>query len=305
MSKSVALIGECMLELSHAAHNDDDSSMPMALKYGGDTINTAVYMSRAGVNVSYVTALGDDVMSEWLLSSWKQEGIDCSLVKTMVNEVPAMYMINVDEEGERSFLYWRKNSPASRLFDDEGEARTLFESLNAFDYVYLSGISLAILKPQARQLLVELLTSYREQGGYVVFDGNYRPKLWETSEQAKELYLALYKLSDIVLPTLEDENMLFGVETPEQVIETLSQAGVAEAVVKMGGEGCLAYSENGTTLIPSEPVQPVDTTAAGDSFNAGYLSARLQGKDVKSACKAGHALASKVIQFRGAILPPC
>jgi len=230
MSKTVALIGECMLELSHAAQNGDDSSKPMALKYGGDTINTAVYMSRAGVDVSYVTALGDDVMSEWLLCSWKQEGIDCSLVKTMANEVPAMYMINVDEEGERSFLYWRKNSPASRLFDDEKAAHALFESLNAFDYVYLSGISLAILKPQARQLLVELLATYREKGGYVVFDGNYRPKLWETREQAKELYLSLYKLSDIVLPTLEDENMLFGVETPEEVIETLSQAGVSEAL---------------------------------------------------------------------------
>ena len=303
MSISVAVIGECMLELTHTKNEIAGTARPMAMSYGGDTINTSIYLSRNDIDVSYVTGLGDDIMSDWLLEEWEKEGVDCSLVQRMHNSVPGMYMINVDDQGERTFLYWRKNSPASRLFDDAENEESLFKSIAKFDYLYLSGISLAILENEARERLFELLEGYREQGGKLVFDGNYRPNLWPSAEIAQKAYQRMYGLTDIALPTLEDEELLFGFKTGEQVMEAIQSFGTSEIVVKMGGEGCLASHDGVISFVKTQMVDPVDTTAAGDSFNAGYLAARLKQKSGVEACAAGHTLAAKVIQHRGAIIP--
>lgn len=303
MSYSIAVIGECMLELSQAARNSDCSGLPMTMNYGGDTLNTAVYLSRNGINTRYVTALGDDSMSDWLLQEWQDEGIDCSLVTRMPNSVPGMYMIDLADDGERSFLYWREGSPASRLFDDSERVQTLFDSLGAASHLYLSGISLGILPEKSLQRLFEQLMSYRKAGGTIVFDGNYRPKLWASKAIAQQAYSRMYGMTDIALPTLEDESLLFGVDSAEQLVHNLKSFGVQEAVVKMGAAGCLYAREQIAEQVSALQVTPVDTTAAGDSFNAGFLAARLSGSSGVDACRAGHALASQVIQHRGAIIP--
>lgn len=303
MPLSIAAIGECMLELSKAHGSIDASGLAMAMNYGGDTLNTAVYLSRNGINTRYVTALGDDGMSDWLLREWQNEGIDCSLVARMPNSVPGMYMINLEDDGERSFLYWRENSPASRLFDDRERVETLFESLSSASHLYLSGISLGILPEQSLHRMFEHLDSYRKSGGTIIFDGNYRPKLWASKAIAQQAYTRMYGMTDIALPTLEDESLLFGVDSAEQLVQNLKAFGVREAVVKMGAEGCLYAHEQIVEQVCAVQVTPVDTTAAGDSFNAGFLAARLGGSSGADACGAGHALASQVIQHRGAIIP--
>jgi len=275
----------------------------MLMGYGGDTLNTSIYLSRNGISTSYVTGLGDDIMSDWLLQQWKEEGVDCSLVKRMPNSVPGMYMIDVADDGERSFLYWRKNSPASRLFDDIEHNTELFKSLNDYDYLYLSGISLGILPEESLHGLFGCLSAYRHAGGKIVFDGNYRPNLWLNAATAQQVYTQMYGMTDIALPTLEDESLLFGYETAEQVVDAVRSAGVSEVVVKMGAAGCLAYCDQEQEYVEAVLTKPVDTTAAGDSFNAGYLAARLAGRRAAEASNAGHVLASKVIQHKGAIIP--
>ena len=303
MSISVAVIGECMLELTRVSGLVADVKNPMALNYGGDTINTSIYLARNNIDVSYVTGLGDDITSDWLLEEWQSEGVDCSLVTRMPNSVPGMYMINVADDGERSFLYWRKDSPASRLFDSTKLAEELFQSIASYDYLYLSGISLAILPVESCNRLFDLLEKYRRQGGKLVFDGNYRPSLWSSIEAARQVYRRMYQITDIALPTLEDEELLFGFSSGEEVMQAIRGHGVKEMVVKMGGEGCLALDGGVVSFVGAEVVQPIDTTAAGDSFNAGYLAARFNGHSGIESSLAGHRLASKVIQHRGAIIP--
>ena len=303
MTAKIAVIGECMLELTHGSGPAGSGALPMKMGYGGDTINTSIYLSRNGVTVSYVTGLGDDLMSDWLVQEWQEEGIDCSLVARLKNSVPGMYMINVDESGERSFLYWRKHSPASRIFDNQGSAEIIFQSLANHEYLYLSGISLAILDDGSCDRLVGLLDNYRRQGGKIIFDGNYRPTLWSSAEYARSVYERMYKMTDIALPTFEDEQELFGFGSPQEVMDTIQQHGVNEIVVKMGGEGCLSLYQGVTTPVEAKAINPVDTTAAGDSFNAGYLAARFIGSSGVEACLVGHDLAGRVIQHKGAIIP--
>jgi len=224
------------------------------------------------------------------LKQWQDEGVDCSLVDRMANSVPGMYMVNVADDGERSFLYWRKNSPASRMFDDQDRAVQHFAKIADYDYLYLSGISLAILGSESRERVMRLLERYRQNGGKIIFDGNYRPKLWSNAEQAQNAYIQMYKLTDIALPTVDDEIELFGYSSAERVMQAVQDCGVTEIVVKMGGEGCLALSDGVVTNVAAEAVEPLDTTAAGDSFNAGYIASRLSGASNVDACSAGHHL---------------
>ena len=298
----IAVIGECMLELNLASQPADSNRTPAVLAYGGDTLNTSIYLSRLNAKVDYVTALGDDLMSDWMVSQWQAENVGCDHVYREPSSVPGLYMINVDEHGERSFNYWRANSPASRLFDG-AKSVALFSALEQYDYLYLSGISIAILKPEVRTKLIEFLTQYNSKGGKVIFDGNYRPNLWQSTEEAMQCYKALYSITDIALPTLEDEQILFEYKNAQETLDAILSFGANEVVLKMGEDGCLYSSDSKVGFVPTKKVDVVDTTSAGDSFNAGYLSARLKGLPVIASCESGHVLASNVIQHRGAVIP--
>ena len=303
MPINIAVIGECMLEVSRLPQTDTAGSLPAALSYGGDTLNTSVYLARLGVQVDYVTALGDDNMSSWMIDQWKAEKVGCHLVQRHAGGVPGLYMIEVDEHGERSFLYWRKDSPATKLFDDSESSKHLFSLLSSFAAIYFSGISLALYKAPAQARLFAFLKAYRSAGGKVYFDGNYRPKLWSNRAEAAKTYEEIYQLTDIALPTIEDEQMVFGNDTPDAIIDRLHNWGVKEVALKMGGKGCLVSTGEVRQLVESNKVQVVDTTSAGDSFNAGYLASRMTENSPQQAAFDGHTLASVVIQHRGAIIP--
>jgi 2-dehydro-3-deoxygluconokinase len=275
----------------------------MRLGYGGDTLNTAVYLARLGVTPEYVTALGDDHYSDWLIDCWRAEGVQTNLVYRLAGRVPGLYMIDTDPDGERHFSYWRQEAPARQLFDDEERIAGLERRLAAVDLVYLSGITLSLYPPAARERLFALLARLRETGVRMAFDGNYRPTGWPQQAQAREAFTRACSLADIVLPTFDDEQALFGDPSPEATLQRIAAGGAGEVVVKQGAAGCHVWHDGELVTVPASRVaQPIDTTAAGDSFNAGYLAGRLLGAAPAGAAGWGHTLAAAVIQVRGAIL---
>ncbi|WP_316190032.1 MULTISPECIES: sugar kinase [unclassified Bradyrhizobium] len=292
----IACIGECMVEFAQA---DGDL---FRRGFGGDTLNTALYLSRLGIDTSYVTALGDDPLSEMMLAAWRAEGIKTDEVMCISGRVPGLYMIERDAKGERSFLYWRDRAPARELFDRADDA--MLDRLAGFDWLYFSGISLSLYGETGRARLRELLVATRERGGRVAFDGNYRPRGWADKQAAQRAFDAILPSVDLALPTLEDEQMLFGDATADACMERLKAIGVSEIVVKRGPLGCLIHAGGKRTEVPPhQVVQPIDTTAAGDSFNAGYLAARINGASPGDAAHTGHRLAAAVIMAPGAVIP--
>jgi 2-dehydro-3-deoxygluconokinase len=300
-AQTVYAIGECMIELQRSL-----AGPGMDYRFGGDTLNAAVYMSRlldpARVRVAYVTGLGVDGMSDEMLGSWEREGIDTRCVQRLPDRLPGIYMIETDPSGERRFHYWRKDS-AARHWLEAPEAGKVLVQLAGARMVYLSGISLAILSPADRELLISALAQCRKGGGTVVFDNNYRPRLWESAQAAAEVYRRVLAHTDIALLTLDDEQAIYGPESAHWVVERTRGHGVGEVVVKCGAEPCVVWADGILFDVASEPVaEVVDTTAAGDSFGAAYMAARLSGQDPAGAARAGHRLAATVIQHRGAII---
>ncbi|EMF8863982.1 sugar kinase [Vibrio parahaemolyticus] len=313
--KHIAIIGECMIELNGKPFGS------MHQTFGGDTLNAAVYLSRGceanskpdEVKVSYVTALGNDPISTGMLTRWQEEGISTDLVLRDEIRTPGLYLIQLDDQGERTFLYWR-NQSAARYLLQHPNFGMVKQALTQVDAVFLSGISLAILPEEDRISLLNLLVELKAQGVEIAFDSNFRPALWPQDENqtVKNVYQAMYQLTDVALVTFDDEQLIWGDKTPEQTIERLTSLGVGKCIVKLGADGCLVQdsTNQGSSAalapqaVPTQPVaQVVDTTSAGDSFNGGFLSAYLAGADLTTSCQRGNALAGAVIQHRGAIIP--
>ncbi|MEM9443530.1 MAG: sugar kinase, partial [Pseudomonadota bacterium] len=279
--KSVAAIGECMVELAHVG----PQSLQMA--FGGDTSNTAVYLARLTsgheIDVHFVTALGDDLYSEAMLAFWQDEGVKTGRIVRLQGRLPGLYTIRTDEFGERSFTYWRGQAAARDLLKEQRDVE-LEKALFGFDLIYLSGITLSILDPGQREVLLALLDRLRAAGSKIAFDGNFRNAGWPSLAVARDWFRRILERTDIALPTLDDEVQLFGDPDERAVAKRLHSFGVPEVVVKLGPRGCFLSGQHAETFVDTEPVEPViDSTAAGDSFNAGYLKGRLLDVSAKDA----------------------
>lgn len=291
--------GECMVELREA-HDE-----LLCRAFGGDVWNTAIYFRREapGRRTCFVSAVGTDSLSRALLERTEQSGVDVRLVSSQGGRPPGVYLIETGEQGERTFLYWRSNS-ASRQMLDGAHTDMLRSHVGNCALLYFSGITLAILSSKRRNRLLNLASMVREQGGWVAFDSNYRPALWNEADEARKWNAAALAVATHALVTFDDEEMLHGDDVPQSTLTRILESGPLEVVVKLGAEGCLVQSGSMAHAIsvPAKKVTPVDTTAAGDSFNGAYLAARLKGATPQEAAEVGAELAAQVIQVRGAII---
>ncbi len=298
---AIASLGECMIEVT----TGDDGRLQQ--HYGGDTLNTAVYLARLLprpiTTVDYVTVLGDDPFSRAMLDEWSREGLGIGLVRVLKGRLPGLYWIVTNEQGERSFYYWRREAPARSLVSGQNK-QNLTERLAAYQLVYLSGITLAILSNRDRARLLHVLEEIRSRGVRIVFDTNFRLNLWRTVKQAREWIDAVSNLVDVAVVSFDDQRAMFTDAAPVETCSRLASHGIGEIVVKNGAGPCTISADGHTASVAtSSLIEVADTTAAGDSFNAAYIAARLSGVGVEEAARAGHNLAQKVIGYHGAILP--
>jgi 2-dehydro-3-deoxygluconokinase len=299
-NKRVALIGECLVELNGTPFGSLNQT------FGGDSLNTAVYLARlAGrmMDIHYVSVLGTDALSDGMIQRWQAEGIDTSLVLRDSDHLPGLYLIQVDAGGERTFLYWRGESAARYLMRLSGFSRIATE-LGRMDWIYLSGISLAILPAEDRAKLLELLVQLAARGVALAFDSNYRAALWASRDAARAATTALLPAAKLLLVTFDDEHRLWGDDTPDATLTRLKASKVESIIIKLGPEGCLCWHDNTVTKVRTSSVaNVVDTTAAGDAFNAGFLAGWLTDRSPHECGGIGNTLAGVVIQHQGAIIP--
>lgn len=294
-----------MLELVPTSDTSSRSKQMRHLvaSFAGDTYNTTIYLSRLGGRVAYCTAVGDDPYSRLLVGNTRTEGVDVELISSIPNRQLGLYMIRNLADGEREFRYWRSEAPARELLSEtfiQRNQKKIFAAPNLF----LSGISIAILKDGGQQRLLAFLKAYREQGGTIYFDSNYRPILWPDAELAQSTTDAVLQLSNVALLTLEDQRALWKLDSDEETLERCFEIDVPEIVIKRGGQSTLVKFENTVYEVDTPKVETIiDTTGAGDSFNAGYIQARLQNKSCEDAVVQANRCAGLVIQHRGAIIP--
>lgn len=295
---SITFFGECMIELRHAGENRFSQS------YAGDIYNAAVYLKRCFPNIktNISTCIGHDKYSHLMLEAFANEGLSTECVLTHVSKRPGLYIVDTDENGERSFSYWRNDSAARvalAQFTQEYE-----EQLKATDFFFFSGISLAIIEEPYRVKFWRLLANLKAAGVTIVFDPNYREALWPSFNDAMFQYEKAFQFTDIALPGIEDMQKLYAVKEIDETIKSLERFDIKELVIKDGANAVHIYNEGKLEKVQISSVKKViDTTSAGDSFNGTYLGARMSGFNISSSVKSASTVASSVIQHPGAIIP--
>jgi len=295
--KNIYLFGECMIELMN------HSSNTMKQSFAGDVFNTAVYLKRlfSYLNVGIVTAVGQDHFSDDMVQYFESENLNADFVFHSQDKIPGLYSIKVDEDGERSFTYWRENSAARSVmsFIDE----TVVQQLGKGDIFFFSGISLGVVQPQDREKFWHMVSQFKASGVQIAFDLNYRPKLWSSKEEAQAQFFLAFEVADILLPGVDDFAAIFDLDSVEAIINFFEQYHYQELVIKNGESNVYCLSSQGQEIVDVNPVSKVvDTTSAGDSFNGGYLGARMAGRTITQAVELANQVAGFVIQHSGAIV---
>jgi len=292
-------VGEVLIELRRGGDGR------FALSCGGDTFNTAVYLARAGLDVGFATAIGDDPYSDSVLALAAAEGLATNLVLRVPGRLPGLCLMESGgRNGERNVRYWRDGAPVHDLFELPDWMRVA-EALVAAKLIYFSGITLSLLSTNGLGRFLAVLEVARRGGTKVAFDGNFRPRGWRGDlPRTRTVFIETLKRVDIALPTFDDEAVLWGDPSPEATVDRLQAFGIGEIVVKNGPNSALVATAGAQEFVPvPEVFVPVDTTAAGDGFNAGYLAARLSGSAPLQAAGAAHRLAGHVIRHPGALVP--
>lgn len=287
-------IGEAMVELSPAGEG------LYRLGFAGDTFNTVWHMAQLlgdRAAVGFCTRIGTDALSERFAGQLAGDGLDPAFVGRDEARHMGLYLIELSGT-ERSFQYWRGESAARALADQPAE---LQQGLAGADLIHVSGITLAILAPPARETLQQALGVARRAGALVSFDPNVRPTLWPSLDEARAAILNMVGIADIVLPSFDDERLLWGDASPADTVRRYRDLGVAETTVKNGSRPVICAMPGEQHWLPTPPVAGiVDTTGAGDAFNAGYLAARCHGLGQAEAVAAGQAVSAEVLKSAGA-----
>lgn len=292
-----ASIGECMVEMAPT-----EVAGEYRMGYAGDSFNTAWYMRalRPDVDTRYITRVGNDDASGEMLDMMARAGIDTAHIGRSTTRSVGLYLISL-KDGERSFTYWRDKSAAKELAKDPVRLSAAIEDV---DVVYFSGISLAILDETGRKTLLDALRTARTQGKTIAFDSNLRPRLWANADEMTSAIMSAAAVSDIILPSYDDEATFFKDADIEATSTRYLNAGATTIIVK-NGAGSVYFVHEGRAghVVPQVADQVIDTTSAGDSFNAGFFAGLDRAKPIEDLILSASQVAGQVIGRKGALVP--
>lgn len=285
--------GEPLLEFARL----EDEERPLFLQgFGGDTSNVAVAAARQEASVAVLARIGADGFGDAFLELWRAEGIDVSLVERDEDAPTGAYFIDYDDDGHH-FTYLRATSAATRMRPE----LLPYDAIASARILHLSGITQAISTGSCDAGFAAMRHA-RAHGTLVAYDTNLRTKLWGI-DRARAVILATVPLVDYCLPGLDDARQLLGTDDPDAVVDRFLSLGARHVVLKMGSEGAIVASQEGRRHVPAHPVEPVDATAAGDTFDGAFLSEVLRGADAVDAARYAAVAAALSTTGHGAVAP--
>ena len=290
----IAIIGECLIELSANGSLADTSTLNKY--FGGDTVTTAVAIARLGGFVTYLTKVGNDGFSEFILSSLQKENIDTSLIKTN-DEQNGMYIVSHTLDNKEVLYYKRKTAATKLSIEDFSE-----EIIKKLKLIYSTGVVQSI-SASSRELVRESFRIAKENDVLTAYDPNYTSCFMNSSD-TKELFEEIIEYTDIIFLSLKNDAVrLYEVESVDKIMHYMWDKGVKIVVIKShidngyytGYNGDITFTEFYNTQ------KAIDTTASGDVFNGGFLYALTTGYTPYDAAKFAAVVSGLQTQNYGAI----
>lgn len=293
----VITVGEAMAMFVATETGDLADAGHFVKRVAGAELNVATGLARLGMNVSWVSRVGDDSFGRFVLNSLKKENIDTGSVTVDCRFATGYQLKSKAENGTDPIVeYFRKGSAASHLSTDDFNAAVFSRAR----HLHLSGVA-AALSSTSYALLEHAAATMKAQGKTLSFDPNLRPVLWNSESEMVEKLNRLAFQADWVLPGLKEGVILTGQQTPEGIADFYLQRGVKAVVIKTGADGAWYKTASGEqgAVAPVKVDNVVDTVGAGDGFAVGVISALLEGKTLHQAVQRGNKIGSLAIQVLG------
>ena len=292
-SLDIISIGECMIELS--TNESLIYAETLHKYYGGDTLNTAVAAARLGSKVGYITRVGRDSFQTYLLDSWQAENLDTSNIK-IVEGYNGLYILSIQEESRKEFVFYRKKSAATNLSTDDISE----DYIQQANIVYSTGI-VQSLSASAKGAVKKAFSIAKDKGCLVAYDPNYRERLWDADEANEAMEEIIDCVDIIMLNNIHDAEWLIDQTSPDKIIKYFWDKGVSTVAVKMGKNGCVIGYNGEINTIPGRNAEVVDSTGAGDAFNGGFLHGIACGYTPFESARLATIVASEQIKGIGAV----
>ena len=290
----IIIIGECLIELTSNGSLAESSTLNKY--FGGDTVTTAVSVARMGGCISYVTKVGNDGFSEFIISSLQKENIDTSLIKTN-DEQNGMYIV-ANTKDKKELLYYKRKTAATKLtIEDLPE-----DYITKAKLLYSTGI-VQSLSASSRELIRNSFRIARENEVLTAYDPNFT-SCFMSSGDTKELLEEIIDYTDIAFLSLKgDAVRLYEIDSTEQIMKYFWNRGVKIVVIKShidngyytGYNGAISFTEFYNTS------KAIDVTASGDVFNGGFLYAITNGYQPNDAARFASVVSGLQTQNYGAI----
>ena len=290
----IAIIGECLIELSANGTLADTSTLNKY--FGGDTVTTAVAVARLGGSVTYLTKVGNDGFSEFIISSLQKENIDTSLIKTN-DEQNGMYIVSHTLDNKEVLYYKRKTAATKLSIEDISE-----DCIKKLKLIYSTGV-VQSLSASSRELVRESFRVAKENDVMTAYDPNYTSCFMNSSD-TKEYFEEIIDLTDIIFLSLKNDAVkLYEIDSIDKVMKYFWDRGVKIVVIKSHIDNGYYTGYNGdisfTEFYNSQ--KAIDTTASGDVFNGGFLYAITNGYAPADASKFAAVVSGLQTQNYGAI----
>ena len=290
----IIAIGESLIELSSDEHLKDAEVLKKY--YGGDALAVAVSASRMGSDVGFITRVGEDVFKDYLLTSWKDEGLDISQVKT-AQEQNGIYFISRPYGCGKEFSYYRKRIAPSKLsLEDISE-----EYIANSKIVYASGVTQS-LSLSAKEAVAEAFKIAKKNGVMTAYDPNYS-SLITTQETAKDDFHKVVPDVDILFMSAKYDTVnILEITSVENIMKYLWDMGVSIIIIKASLKGGYYTGYNGNIIFTEFYTHDViDTTCSGDAFNGGFMHALTHGLTPFEASRFASIVAGLQAKGIGAI----
>jgi 2-dehydro-3-deoxygluconokinase len=279
MTLDLVTLGESMVLLLAEQSGPLREATTFRRHIAGAESNLAIGLSRLGCTSGWISRVGDDEFGRAVVFRIRGEGVDTSKV-IVDSAAPTGILVRERREvGPLEQVYYRRGSAASRLSPDDLDTAYVGDAR----FLHLTGITPA-LSASCRETVFTAANIARSAGVRVVLDPNYRSKLWNR-EEAQLVMRDLARRCDLLLPGMDEAELLTGESDPETAARRLLELGPDMVVVKLGASGAMAVSAEGQVVrAPAFPLQRiVDPVGAGDAFAAGFIAGLLRDLELPQA----------------------
>ena len=295
MKINVCSIGEAMIEISNIKNSLYNQS------FAGDTLNFCNYLDKKKLNAFFLSAIGKSEINQSLLDFVKSKKISTKYIKKINQFEVGLYLIKNKDNGEKQFFYWRDESAAKHYFNNI-DFLNLYKELKNFDYIYFSGITLSIIHISKLNNFIKLLKLLKSKKIKIVFDFNIRPSRW--NKKNLNIFLdSVLKFVDICFLSGEDMNYWKNKNNIKSYEQIVRKYKLKHSIFRKNAKFTYVFLNKTRYVFRNKLLKKVvDTSGAGDGFNAAYLSNFIVNNDPVLALKAGSSLGSKIVMKKGAIV---